>query len=79
MYTNKHTQWYNFRVSNTRANKKYRFSIVNHLKVSVRIQIFVLLAVGDSACMLLLFEVGTVYGPRYLPSVRCSWMNIIIR
>ncbi|XP_064634317.1 cytosolic carboxypeptidase 2-like isoform X2 [Lineus longissimus] len=32
MYTNKHTQWYNFRVSNTRANQKYRFSIVNHLK-----------------------------------------------
>ncbi|XP_071100297.1 cytosolic carboxypeptidase 2-like isoform X3 [Haliotis cracherodii] len=32
LYTNKHTQWYYFRVSNTRANVKYRFTIVNFMK-----------------------------------------------
>lgn len=33
LYTNKHTQWFYFRVSNTRANKTYRFTIVNFMKV----------------------------------------------
>ncbi|XP_021353355.1 cytosolic carboxypeptidase 2-like isoform X22 [Mizuhopecten yessoensis] len=32
LYTNKHIQWYYFRVSNTRANVKYRFTIVNFIK-----------------------------------------------
>ncbi|XP_062596008.1 uncharacterized protein LOC134257410 [Saccostrea cucullata] len=32
LYTNKHTQWFYFRVSNTRANKTYRFTIVNFMK-----------------------------------------------
>ncbi|XP_041367885.1 cytosolic carboxypeptidase 2-like [Gigantopelta aegis] len=32
LYTNKHTQWFYFRVKNTRANVKYRFSIVNFIK-----------------------------------------------
>ncbi|KAK3103578.1 hypothetical protein FSP39_020320 [Pinctada imbricata] len=32
LYTNKHTQWFYFRVANTRANKTYRFTIVNFMK-----------------------------------------------
>ncbi|XP_064602281.1 cytosolic carboxypeptidase 2-like [Liolophura sinensis] len=31
-YTHKHTQWYYFQVNNTRANKLYRFTIVNFMK-----------------------------------------------
>lgn len=34
LYTNKHTQWYYFRVKNTRANVTYRFTIVNTMKVT---------------------------------------------
>ncbi|XP_043943115.1 cytosolic carboxypeptidase 3 [Protopterus annectens] len=33
-YTNKHTQWYYFRVSNTRPDVTYRFTIINFLKPS---------------------------------------------
>ena len=33
LYTNKHTQWYYFRIENTRPNVKYRFTIVNLMKV----------------------------------------------
>ncbi len=33
LYTNKHTQWFYFRVGNTRANVQYRFTIVNLIKV----------------------------------------------
>nr|XP_030720271.1 cytosolic carboxypeptidase 2 isoform X3 [Globicephala melas] len=32
LYTNKHTQWFYFRVQNTRKNVTYRFTIVNLLK-----------------------------------------------
>ncbi|KAH9503340.1 Cytosolic carboxypeptidase 2 [Bulinus truncatus] len=32
LYTNKHTQWFYFRVSNTRADVEYRFTIVNFMK-----------------------------------------------
>ncbi|XP_050528383.1 cytosolic carboxypeptidase Nna1-like isoform X2 [Daktulosphaira vitifoliae] len=32
MYTDRHTQWFYFRVKNTRKNIKYRFSIVNMYK-----------------------------------------------
>ncbi|XP_013406856.1 cytosolic carboxypeptidase 2 isoform X3 [Lingula anatina] len=32
LYTNKHTQWFYFRLSNTRPNVKYRFTIVNFMK-----------------------------------------------
>uniref|UniRef100_A0A8D2LTZ3 Cytosolic carboxypeptidase 2 n=1 Tax=Varanus komodoensis TaxID=61221 RepID=A0A8D2LTZ3_VARKO len=32
LYTSKHTQWYYFRVQNTRKNVTYRFSIVNLMK-----------------------------------------------
>ncbi|KAL7026828.1 hypothetical protein ACKWTF_005185 [Chironomus riparius] len=32
MYTNRHTQWFYFRVKNTRAKMTYRFSIVNLTK-----------------------------------------------
>ncbi|XP_074660081.1 uncharacterized protein LOC141912655 [Tubulanus polymorphus] len=32
LYTKKHTQWFYFRVTNTRANVKYRFNIVNFMK-----------------------------------------------
>ncbi|GFS24864.1 cytosolic carboxypeptidase 2 [Elysia marginata] len=32
LYTNKHTQWFYFRVTNTRADKEYRFTIVNLMK-----------------------------------------------
>ena len=35
LYTNKHTQWFYFRVSNTRANVQYRFTIVNLMKVTI--------------------------------------------
>merc|ERR1719209_416974 len=29
LYTNRHTQWYNFRIKNMKANKTYRFTITN--------------------------------------------------
>ncbi|CAL1533712.1 unnamed protein product [Lymnaea stagnalis] len=32
LYTNKHTQWFYFRVSNTRADMEYRFTICNFIK-----------------------------------------------
>ncbi|XP_027852255.2 cytosolic carboxypeptidase Nna1-like [Aphis gossypii] len=32
MYTNRHTQWFYFRIENTKKNIKYRFSIVNMYK-----------------------------------------------
>eukprot|EP00051_Salpingoeca_urceolata_P014282 m.181520 g.181520 ORF g.181520 m.181520 type:complete len:1103 (-) comp18039_c2_seq4:67-3375(-) len=32
LYTTRHTQWFYFSVSNTRANKPYRFNIINLLK-----------------------------------------------
>ncbi|BFZ04187.1 hypothetical protein BsWGS_07225 [Bradybaena similaris] len=32
LYTNKHTQWFYFRVSNTRSDREYRFTIVNFMK-----------------------------------------------
>ncbi|KAJ8298800.1 hypothetical protein KUTeg_022860 [Tegillarca granosa] len=32
LYTNKHTQWFYFRVKNTRPNMTYRFTIVNFMK-----------------------------------------------
>ena len=32
LYTNKHTQWFYFRVQNTRKDVTYRFTIVNLLK-----------------------------------------------
>ncbi|XP_059144845.1 cytosolic carboxypeptidase 2-like isoform X5 [Physella acuta] len=32
LYTNKHTQWFYFRVSNTQADVEYRFTIVNFMK-----------------------------------------------
>ncbi|XP_035828851.1 cytosolic carboxypeptidase 2 [Aplysia californica] len=32
LYTNKHTQWFYFRVSNTRKDKEYRFTIINFMK-----------------------------------------------
>ncbi|CAH1786789.1 unnamed protein product, partial [Owenia fusiformis] len=32
LYTSKHTQWFYFRVANTRANCKYRFTITNLMK-----------------------------------------------
>ncbi|XP_070583978.1 cytosolic carboxypeptidase 2 isoform X4 [Erythrolamprus reginae] len=32
LYTSKHTQWYYFRVQNTRKDVKYRFTIVNLMK-----------------------------------------------
>ncbi|ESO95340.1 hypothetical protein LOTGIDRAFT_117158, partial [Lottia gigantea] len=32
LFTSKHTQWYYFRVKNTRPNIKYRFTIVNFMK-----------------------------------------------
>ncbi|MGH0143939.1 UNVERIFIED_CONTAM: hypothetical protein FKN15_011940, partial [Acipenser sinensis] len=34
LYTDRHTQWYYFRVINTRANMRYRFTITNLLKMS---------------------------------------------
>lgn len=34
LYTNKHTQWFYFRVSNMRKGQAYRFTIVNLYKVS---------------------------------------------
>ena len=34
LYTNKHTQWYYFRVQNTKPSIKYKFTIMNLLKVS---------------------------------------------
>ncbi|XP_048463232.1 cytosolic carboxypeptidase 2 [Rhincodon typus] len=34
LYTDKHTQWYYFRVRNTRAGVTYRFTIVNLMKAS---------------------------------------------
>ena len=34
LYTAKHTQWFYFRVDNTRANRTYRFTIVNFMKVT---------------------------------------------
>ena len=34
LYTQKHTQWYFFRVQNTRAGQTYRFTIINLYKVS---------------------------------------------
>lgn len=33
LYTEKHTQWFYFRVRNTRAGVRYRFTITNLLKV----------------------------------------------
>jgi len=33
LYTEKHTQWYYFMVSNTRPRVNYRFTIVNFIKV----------------------------------------------
>lgn len=33
LYTNKHTQWYYFRVQNTRPAIKYKFTIMNLHKV----------------------------------------------
>lgn len=33
LYTNKHTQWYYFRLQNTRPGIKYQFTIMNLLKV----------------------------------------------
>ena len=33
LYTNKHTQWFYFRVNNTKKDTPYRFTIVNFLKV----------------------------------------------
>ena len=36
LYTNKHTQWYYFRVSNTKVNQTYRFTIVNLMKVGLQ-------------------------------------------
>ena len=30
--TTKHTQWYFFSISNTRAGAQYKFNIVNHIK-----------------------------------------------
>jgi len=36
LYTDKHTQWYYFMVSNTRPGVTYRFNIVNFIKVCLR-------------------------------------------
>ena len=35
LYTMKHTQWFYFRVTNTKANVNYRFTIVNLSKVGL--------------------------------------------
>jgi len=35
LYTEKHTQWYYFMVSNTKPNVTYRFTVVNFIKVLV--------------------------------------------
>lgn len=35
LYTNKHTQWFFFRVQNMRPGQTYRFTIVNLYKVRV--------------------------------------------
>jgi hypothetical protein len=34
LYTKRNTQWYYFRVQNIQSNKRYRFTIVNFLKVA---------------------------------------------
>lgn len=34
LFTNKHTQWYYFQVTNTQAEIAYRFTIVNFTKPS---------------------------------------------
>ena len=33
LYTDKHTQWFYFRVQNARKGQKYRFTITNFMKV----------------------------------------------
>lgn len=35
LYTKRNTQWYYFRLQNVRSNKRYRFTIVNFLKVTI--------------------------------------------
>jgi len=40
LYTEKHTQWYYFRVSNTQPNVTYRFTIVNFIKVSQFVSLY---------------------------------------
>jgi len=35
LYTEKHTQWYYFMVTNTQPNITYRFTIVNFMKVCI--------------------------------------------
>jgi hypothetical protein len=34
LYTKRNTQWFYFRLQNIRANKRYRFTIVNFFKVN---------------------------------------------
>lgn len=35
LYTKRNTQWFYFRLQNVRANKRYRFTIVNFFKVII--------------------------------------------
>lgn len=41
LYTKRNTQWFYFRMQNIRADKKYRFTIVNFFKVIFLKRIFI--------------------------------------
>lgn len=48
LYTKRNTQWFYFRLQNIRANKRYRFTIVNFFKVIMhRVQCIYLLIIKN--------------------------------